>query len=164
MRPPRERNASATDPDWQSTATWPCAVVGSGRPFQAAGPPGTKKPMQFGPRSAAPNSRARAASRSVVGLGGRPGLGAHARHHERANTGRRRFLERRLDALVVHHEERALGYLRQLGDARIAAQPCDLLAVRVDAPRRDAARDDGLDRGEVARRRADHGDRTGEEE
>ena len=97
-------------------------------------------------------------------LRGRTGLGAHARHDERANAGRRRFLERRLDPLVVHHEERALGYLRQLGDARIAAQPCDLVAVRVDAPRRDAARDDGLDRGEVARRRADDGDRTGEEE
>ncbi len=71
-RPPSERNASAIEPDWQRTATWPGAVVVGARPIQAAGPSGANVPMQFGPRSAAPSSRARAASRSVVGAAATP--------------------------------------------------------------------------------------------
>ena len=98
MRPPSERNASAIEPDWQSTATCPGAVVSCGRPFQAAGPPGTKNPMQFGPSSAAPSSRARAASRSVDRLCSRAGLGADAGDDERAHARRRSLLEGSLDA------------------------------------------------------------------
>ena len=96
--------------------------------------------------------------------GRRAGLGADSGDDERANSGRRRLLERRLDALVVDHEEGALGYLGQLGDARVAAQAGDLVPVRVHPPGADAARDDGLDRGDVARRRADDGERARGEE
>ncbi len=71
-RPPSERKASATDPDWQRMATCPGAVVDGGRPIQAIGPSGTTTPMQLGPTIAAPSSRARAASRATIGAAAGP--------------------------------------------------------------------------------------------
>ncbi len=119
--------------------------------------------MQLGPSIATPSSRARRASRSVVGLRRGAGLRSYARDDERPHAGCRGLLERALDALVVDHEEGALGNLRQLGDARIATEPGDLVAVRVHAPGAHPARDDGLHRGAVPRRGADDRDRAWEE-
>ncbi len=49
-------------------------------------------------------------------LGGSAGFRTDTGHDERADSGRRGFLERGLHALVVDHEERELGHLRQIGD------------------------------------------------
>ncbi len=152
------------EPDWQSTATWPGAVVSCGPPVPGGRPARHEDAHAVRAEERGADLACARGKPLRRRPGGSPGLGADARHHERANADRHRVLERVLDPLVIHHEERALGHFGQLGDARVAAQPRDLVAIRVDAPRGDAARDDGLDRGEVARRRADHGDRTGEEE
>ena len=83
-------------------------------------------------------------------LGSRARLGADSRDDECADSCRGRFLERSLDALVVDHQKGALGDFGELGDARIAPQARDLVPVRVDPPCADAAREDGLDRRDVA--------------
>ena len=94
------------------------------------------------------------------GLRGRTCLGSDPRHDEGADTGGCGLLECAFDALVVHHEEGDFGRLGEVHEARVAAEPGDLVPVRVHAPRRDAASGDGLDRGQVARGCADDGDRA----
>ena len=93
----------------------------------------------------------------------RSGLGTDAGHDERAHPGRERVGKGVLDPLVVdEHEDRFRG-LRQVADRRVAAQSVHLVAVRVHAPRCDAAAQCRRDRLGVTRRRTDDRDRARKE-
>ncbi len=112
--------------------------------------------------------RARFTSRSGEAGGDivpcRPGFSPYAGYDEGPHTGGERVGQRVLHTLVVDEQEGRLGDLGQVGNGRVARQPVHLVAIRVHAPRQDAAsqrRADGLG---VTRGRTDDRDRAREEE
>ena len=128
-------------------------------------------PRQFGPTIRAPCSRASATQPLLAQAAfGADLCEAGGDDAERADAGFERFLCRAEHVLAGEADHRELDLLRDVGDARVAADAGDRLAAAVDRVGRagevsgeDVAEELAADRA-APRRRADHGDARRREE